>query len=267
MLISESGEPLICDFGVSRMIILSQSINGQAIQIQQNSSTLRGTSRWMSPELLMPPDDVPPSHSKASDVWAFGMSSYVSFFLTKEFEYGSDYVSTLHKELLTKKRPYHLLNSDPPVIYAIVHGVLPKKDMCSRDWPSQYHETWKLCEECWLKDPQTRPTMATILERLNTIISQSKLLDSRYRDLSRVSVAPVKSRTELVVRPRSFPGRRRSFSSGAEHDFIPMEILSPRRESPAEVSSTPDVFSLGDSGICIYYKRLELTDSSLLFTI
>ena len=63
---------MLSDFGVSRLLVNSMTVAG--------TSTLRGVMRWMAPELVIPDDEVLMKHSchtKATDVWAFGMVVYV----------------------------------------------------------------------------------------------------------------------------------------------------------------------------------------------
>lgn len=63
---------MLCDFGVSRMILSSESLT-------TTSGGMKGSLRWMAPELL---DGA--KHSIDSDIWAFGMVIYVrSHVLTK----------------------------------------------------------------------------------------------------------------------------------------------------------------------------------------
>lgn len=70
VLVGDSGEPLICDFGISRMLNSSLSITGSS------TGALRGSARWMAPELF----DIMVGnacHTKETDVWAFGMTVFV----------------------------------------------------------------------------------------------------------------------------------------------------------------------------------------------
>lgn len=84
---SELGRPLICDFGVSRMITLTQSLNGK--DSHGRNTSVKGTIRWMSPELLHPPNEQDPFHTESSDIWAFAMTVYVrilTIFVQKSIE-------------------------------------------------------------------------------------------------------------------------------------------------------------------------------------
>ena len=75
MLISQDGLALLCDFGIARLLRNNVTIEG--------TSTLKGSARWMAPELLDPPSEPPIKpgehqfQTSISDVWAFGMTVYV----------------------------------------------------------------------------------------------------------------------------------------------------------------------------------------------
>ncbi|EJD08301.1 kinase-like protein [Fomitiporia mediterranea MF3/22] len=145
VLVSATGVPLISDFGISRVISISESLSGQGACAQPSSGDVKGSSRWMSPELLLPTRDQTTKHTKESDVWAFGMTAY---------------------ELLAKKRPYHSLQLDAQVILAIVHGQRPEQPQNLVECPMHYQKAWQICEECWSRDPNVRPKMATVLMAL-----------------------------------------------------------------------------------------------------
>ena len=70
VLISNTGLPLICDFGISRMLAATHSLD------TTTSGQLRGSSRWMF-VLLLSIGDSSPVHTFESDVWAFGMTVHV----------------------------------------------------------------------------------------------------------------------------------------------------------------------------------------------
>lgn len=66
----DDGNPLLCDFGISRMLEKTATY-----PISHTTATgLRGTVRYMSKELLKENA----SHTESSDIWAFGMTIYVS---------------------------------------------------------------------------------------------------------------------------------------------------------------------------------------------
>ena len=69
------GQPQICDFGISSVVASSTSLGITS----SHSSGAKGSLRWMAIELLImtEAEDSPVSHSKETDVWAFGMTAYV----------------------------------------------------------------------------------------------------------------------------------------------------------------------------------------------
>ena len=67
---SDEGQPLICDFGLARIVPGSASLS--------NTTTVRGSVRWMAPEFF-DSDDPVTEHSAATDVWGFGATIYVRF--------------------------------------------------------------------------------------------------------------------------------------------------------------------------------------------
>lgn len=70
MLIGRGGSAMMGDFGCARMESVTQSIGALT-----SSGTANGTWNYWAPELM---DLNGAVHSKASDVWAFGMTVYVS---------------------------------------------------------------------------------------------------------------------------------------------------------------------------------------------
>ena len=73
VLISETGVPLICEFGMFRMLAKPQAINGTT-----TSEKLRCSVRWLVVEFIA---NYQAMHTKETDAWAFGMMTYVSILL------------------------------------------------------------------------------------------------------------------------------------------------------------------------------------------
>ena len=67
ILVSESGDARICDFGCSRMISASLSMANL-------SSSPKGTLRYLACELITGKT----GYTRETDVWAFGMTIFVS---------------------------------------------------------------------------------------------------------------------------------------------------------------------------------------------
>ncbi|EJC97441.1 kinase-like protein [Fomitiporia mediterranea MF3/22] len=123
VLINQFGTPLICDFGISRMLSATASV--AAI----TSGGLKGSIRWMAYELLDFESLDGGHHTKESDVWAFGMTVY---------------------ETLTKNLPYADLKNDALVLRAILEGRLPPVPADFDSWRPNLQTVWKICQKCWI---------------------------------------------------------------------------------------------------------------------
>ncbi len=71
-MVSPEGTALLTDFGISRMDALSAGYTTRSVG---------GSTRWQAFELLdIKNDGSPaPTHTKMTDVWAFGMTVYVGY--------------------------------------------------------------------------------------------------------------------------------------------------------------------------------------------
>jgi len=132
VLIGLKGEALICDFGVSR-VIGCRSFN----------TSLAGTLPFMAPELFPDEDnDVPPSHTKETDVWACGL---------------------VLLQVLTGKQPN-------PKIRPYGPSPLPKRGYYS---PIS-DDLWTLAKTCCELDHSKRPTMQMVMQMLPSLDVSSR---------------------------------------------------------------------------------------------
>lgn len=167
---SSSGTPLLADFGISRMVLKSLSI--------ESKSSLRGSVRWMAVEMfdVTPKEQFPRSKRflrQSADIWAFGMTVYVSSVplkITKSLWIW--HIDDNWKEILTLKRPYHHILNDVQVIMAIIRGNLPHPPERVLYRSANYDEIklWELCRRCWEVDLSERPSIQQILQQLNNIV-------------------------------------------------------------------------------------------------
>ncbi|KAI5121784.1 hypothetical protein M0805_009595 [Coniferiporia weirii] len=186
VLISQLGCPLICDFGISRMITSSQTLY---ISTTHNGSP-RGSTRWMSIELFGIGSDIDPKHTKASDIWAYGMTIY---------------------EILTKQRPYAHLKADQRVILAIIRGELPSRPDHNEHSPA-LEDIWRICEDCWKTDPEDRITISEIILRMEQCYSSTHS-DLDYSDYSSGFPDTIASSSNMYMRMHSPQSRELSPSS------------------------------------------------------
>ncbi|KAG8812645.1 hypothetical protein FRC17_001920 [Serendipita sp. 399] len=141
ILIDDSGEARLCDFGLVRLVQEYDVPSGMT-----TTTAHTGTARYLAPELVVSDD---PKPSTETDCHALGC-------IALEFAY--------------RRPPYAHRNSNTPVgpLYAdIIKGVPP----CPRPVPVYDHDghdlLWDLLEACWNADPQQRPSSTQIYNYLS----------------------------------------------------------------------------------------------------
>ncbi|KAG8724059.1 hypothetical protein FRC09_000602 [Ceratobasidium sp. 395] len=138
VLISDAGHALITDFGNTLLNEYSLSL--------LNSTTSCGVSlRWAAPEILSGEG----RRSTESDIYALGMTIL---------------------EVITGEVPFSGM-SDMEVIreVAIKRGIPRRPRRILRHGEDIEESLWSLLENCWMHDPDSRPTASRILASLRTI--------------------------------------------------------------------------------------------------
>ncbi|KAF9442881.1 kinase-like protein [Macrolepiota fuliginosa MF-IS2] len=131
ILVSDLHTACLTDFGVSKML----NVTGY-------TTTPKGTDRFTSPELLI---DHETSFTRASDIWAFGMTVL---------------------QVSTGKVPFEHIKKDSMVIIHVAQGRLPSR-------PDEIDDPlWALLQRCWASDPDKRPSISTIAARLLPMTSK-----------------------------------------------------------------------------------------------
>lgn len=121
----------LCDFGFASMLA-----HNELSMVQ--SSSVKGSWRWMSPELVA---DENASYSAESDMWAYGC---------------------VLLEVLSGLLPYHDKRNDQAVIMAVAQGRHPARPHNV----AVAEDLWQIMLDCWRVDPHERPSVDTVLERV-----------------------------------------------------------------------------------------------------
>ncbi|KAG8895894.1 hypothetical protein FRB99_000290 [Tulasnella sp. 403] len=133
ILVSNTGQALLCDYQLAVLIPVAGSVG------------LKGgeSLRRDSPELW---EGAP--RSEKSDVYAFGMTIY---------------------EILSGNVPFHQSKSVPVLIRTVINkGELPPLEPAHSTSGISYEPMWTVAQRCWTKLPDERPTMAEVVEMLDT---------------------------------------------------------------------------------------------------
>ncbi|KAF8582044.1 kinase-like protein [Ramaria rubella] len=135
ILVTDNGEAVISDFGLSRVI---EDITENSTYATLTSS---GSNRWCAPELMH--EIISPN--LRTDVYSFSMTIL---------------------ECLTSKKPFSNIKRDPCVVMLVVDGgrpLRPEGDV----WDAWFtDDLWDLLEWCWNHEPALRPPMTTIASKL-----------------------------------------------------------------------------------------------------
>ena len=155
VLISTTGEPLLCDFGLAVIVEeLTQLPISTAMEGQ-------GNPRWMAPELLVGEAIV----STASDVYAFGMLILEVSFLTIASMIVWAEVS--YMKLITLDVPFAYCKNSALVIMEVHRGTHPEKPVGDEALQrGMTDETWGLCLSCWSRTASQRPLALQVMQAL-----------------------------------------------------------------------------------------------------
>ena len=140
ILIDKDGHARLADFGL--LTIVSDSTHSTT----SSSSQSGGTTRWMSPELL-DPDRFGFKNSqptKESDCYALGM---------------------VVLEVLTGQVPFPRYYNSLAAARRVVDGECPERPQGAEAvWFTD--DLWEILEQCWLQQPNVRPTVEAVLKCL-----------------------------------------------------------------------------------------------------
>lgn len=144
VLIDEFGTPLLCDFGLARILDVESHTQGDDL----NTTTLHpGTVRYLAFELVEP--DPRAERTMASDVHALGCVGY---------------------EFLYLKMPYatRLNTAGGHIFRDIASGIPPAYRPPSPLGPQEI-TLWDLLERCWNTRPERRPTTSVVCDTLDVV--------------------------------------------------------------------------------------------------
>ena len=114
---------------------------------------VKGTIRWMAPELLDPADDSKVSPSTQSDVYSFGSIMLQVRGPGVLFRYGCLLICWDRGKILTGRVPYHHLSRDEQVLFSIIVGMRPRRP----DGAAVTDRRWKFIEWCWSPTDASKP--------------------------------------------------------------------------------------------------------------
>ncbi|CUA74882.1 Ephrin type-A receptor 3 [Rhizoctonia solani] len=138
ILVDDNNNAVLADFG-------SSTLKDQSLKFTQAASSKAHTIRWSAPELVMANDC---QHTKASDVFALGMTIY---------------------EVLAGKVPYHETKELASLIFKKIQRDTPTRFMSTPNGHASLGALWQLFTLCWKYETEQRPSAAKVAEMLKAI--------------------------------------------------------------------------------------------------
>ncbi|KAF7373684.1 Kinase-like protein [Mycena sanguinolenta] len=142
ILMDEHGRACLADFGLAAFVDLETSIK---------SSTRSGSTRWMAPELLLPPPNLPFKRTRESDIWALGCVCC---------------------EIWSEGAiPFRHFATDTVLVLALSEFTETQRQ--ESPYPDKPHDTggnpmpddlWELARSCFQYEPSERPTVDTMAD-------------------------------------------------------------------------------------------------------
>ncbi|KAI5993415.1 kinase-like domain-containing protein, partial [Pisolithus marmoratus] len=132
ILFDTKGNPFIVDYGLLPLIL-------EFAIPQQLSMPVWRAARWIAPDLsqILPGED----HPNAGLSFEGDISSFGSVML----------------QVLTGKVPYHYIEHDEDVIFAIGRSLRPN---CPQDIADEH---WNCIQKCWAANPEDRPSAGELV--------------------------------------------------------------------------------------------------------
>jgi serine/threonine protein kinase len=124
-----------------------------------------GPCRWMSPEILDPPDDLSEVEelrslfTKASDVYSYGMTVL---------------------EVLTGEVPFAHRRYDTVVILDVIRGTRPPRPAIA----AMSDDVWDILQRCWEVFPDNRPPAKLVESWINTVYFMDETKNSAQPEAS-----------------------------------------------------------------------------------
>ncbi|EEB97624.1 hypothetical protein MPER_03022, partial [Moniliophthora perniciosa FA553] len=126
ILVDESLQCRLADFGLA-------AATGESLNTTSSSSgAIKGSLRWMAPEIYTSLQNKPESDRRSRDVYAFACTIY---------------------EIMTGQPPFHELLEVALIYHIMVLKIRPERPI--NVWCPD--NLWNLVERCWADDPKQRP--------------------------------------------------------------------------------------------------------------
>ncbi|KAG9041839.1 hypothetical protein FS837_011688 [Tulasnella sp. UAMH 9824] len=216
---------VLCDFGLASFVSGSETAGGLV-----TSTTIKGTARYMSPELFL--DTKECKHSLESDIWAWACTVF---------------------QVLTDCFPYPEASGERQICTAMIHEQSP----CDVNLllPNNFGEAdydaalvlELLCStlpQCWDFHPQRRPSMRSLISQISDPSSAKVTTASRINDVSsdnsKDGGVPPEAPQNSSSKPVDSPGSTQGVGSVDVSSEPESKNMSKRKRGTLRASGDPE---------------------------
>lgn len=174
-MVDKNGHAKITDFGLSKVIEDFSDV----LKLPNPTSFFAGSTRWLAPELIwaMVEDQYPPITTR-SDVYAFGVVAMEVRVAHHLIVAVPTTAYRLRSQVLTGLLPFPLRKNDHGVTVDILADQKPShcaSMICIGVPDGHASELCEMMDNCWSKDPTSRPSMSSICQYLGKFTEASSL--------------------------------------------------------------------------------------------
>jgi serine/threonine protein kinase len=155
--VKDNLECCLSDFGIA--------VIHETHTLASESVPLKGSERWMAPEIISQGFGLSATNTPARDIYAFGCTILQVSVLSL---IGPTVATIPERKIFTGKAPFSNVKYNVQVINSVIAGLRPERP---RD--EEYcDELWTLTQQCWHQDATLRPAAADVAKSLAILVSK-----------------------------------------------------------------------------------------------
>lgn len=146
----------MCDFGISRIFLGI----GKASGLTTTGNRTGGTAGYQAKEIL----EEGTAPTTASDVYAFGgLILAVRRFHSVTLDSSNIHFGIVF-QAMSGENPFHNKKNDTARIVSVCSGLMPSPEYHPR--LPEDDRLWDFLRECWSENPEARPVIKTVLQKV-----------------------------------------------------------------------------------------------------
>ncbi|KAF9450209.1 kinase-like protein [Macrolepiota fuliginosa MF-IS2] len=222
VLVTSNGRACLADFGLSSLLgdnILVWSSLGS------EPGRSGGTTRWRAPEIFIQEslgNDSPPT--PASDIYSFACAAY---------------------EIFTGQIPFYETRGDEAVTLKLINShQQPSRPAPDKMVEEVTDDMWCLLEDCWNHEPDRRPSVVEVLERLEDMMTPDQVRFVRSGSSGSVGGPEWDAMLSSSNFRRSVQPDRKPSDEDLLRVMSMVSCFGPGREAASSINIFPDLYMI-----------------------